>query len=164
MIDSFLIGAFAYFPRVLIQPELLPYHPAALENFFSGRIMSWMSRKWRCIAVKRGERDMYALSQMIKSLKGGTMIIFPEGTRSRTGRINPGRVGVGKLIHDTQNVLLNAGLRAELFARFAGRDFDLPEWIPPGRDVPQHDRVAAAWERWRELTEYYVRLWEETLP
>jgi hypothetical protein len=63
------------------------------------------------------------------------------------------------LIHDTQNVLLNAGLRAELFARFTGRDFDLPDWTPPGREVPQSERVAATWERWREVTVYYARLW-----
>lgn len=68
---------------------------------------------------------------------------------------------VSKLIHDTQNVLLNAGLRAELFARFTGRDFDLPDWTPPSREVPQPERVAATWERWREVTAYYARLWRE---
>jgi hypothetical protein len=68
---------------------------------------------------------------------------------------------ISKLIHDTQNVLLNAGLRAELFARFTGRDFDLPNWTPPGREVPQPERVAAAWERWREVTAYYARLWRQ---
>lgn len=68
---------------------------------------------------------------------------------------------ISKLIHDTQNVLLNAGLRAELFARFTGRDFDLPAWTPPGRETPQHERVAAVWERWREVTAYYARLWRE---
>jgi len=45
MIDSFLIGTFAFFPRVLYKPQLLPYHPAALENFFKGRIMTWMSKR-----------------------------------------------------------------------------------------------------------------------
>jgi hypothetical protein len=69
--------------------------------------------------------------------------------------------GVSKLIHDTQNVLLNAGLRAELFARFTGRDFDLPAWTPPGRETPQPQRVAAVWERWREVTTYYARMWRE---
>jgi hypothetical protein len=66
---------------------------------------------------------------------------------------------VSKLIHDTQNVLLNAGLRAELFARLTGREFDLPDWTPPNREVPQPERVAATWERWREMTAYYARLW-----
>jgi predicted nucleotidyltransferase len=68
---------------------------------------------------------------------------------------------IGKLIHDTQNVLLNAGLRAELYARFSGREYTLSEWTPPGREVAQPERVAATWERWRELTAYYVNLWRE---
>jgi predicted nucleotidyltransferase len=68
-------------------------------------------------------------------------------------------IAVSRLIHDTQNVLLNAGLRAELFARLTGRNFDLPDWTPPGREVPQPERVAATWERWREVTAYYARLW-----
>jgi predicted nucleotidyltransferase len=68
---------------------------------------------------------------------------------------------VAKLVHDTQNVLLNAGLRAELFARLTGRAFDLPDWTPPGRDVPQAERVAATWERWREITAYYAHKWRQ---
>lgn len=72
-------------------------------------------------------------------------------------------MAVPELIHDTQNVLLNAGLRAELFARFTAREFDLPDWTPPGRDVPQPERVAAVWERWRELTAYYARMWQQTI-
>jgi hypothetical protein len=70
---------------------------------------------------------------------------------------------ISKLIHDTQNVLLNAGLRAELFARFTDREFDLPMWTPPGREVQQPERVAATWERWRELTAYYHRMWRTAL-
>jgi hypothetical protein len=72
--------------------------------------------------------------------------------------INAGEIS--KLIHDTQNMLLNAGLRAELYARFTDREFALPEWRPPGRETPQHERVAAAWERWRELTAYYAGTWQ----
>jgi len=66
---------------------------------------------------------------------------------------------IGMLIHDTQNVLLNAGLRAELFARLTGRDFNLPDWTPPDREAPQPERVQAAWERWREVTAYYAGMW-----
>jgi hypothetical protein len=68
---------------------------------------------------------------------------------------------ISKLIHDTQNVLLNAGLRAELFARFTGREFNLSDWTPPDRGVPQPERVAATWERWQELTAYYARMWRQ---
>jgi predicted nucleotidyltransferase len=68
---------------------------------------------------------------------------------------------VPKLIHDSQNMLLNAGLRAELFARFAGREFDLSAWTAPGRETPQPERVEALWQRWRELAAHYTRLWHE---
>jgi predicted nucleotidyltransferase len=68
---------------------------------------------------------------------------------------------VSKLVHDTQNVLLNAGLRAELFARLTGREFDLPDWTPPNREVPQPERVGATWERWREITAYYAEMWKQ---
>jgi predicted nucleotidyltransferase len=68
---------------------------------------------------------------------------------------------ISTLIHDTQNVLLNASLRTELFARLTGRDLDLPDWTPPGREVSQPERVNAAWDRWREVTTYYARLWRD---
>jgi hypothetical protein len=70
---------------------------------------------------------------------------------------------ISKLIHDTQNGLLNAGLRAELFARFSGRPLELPDWHPPGREVPQAERVVAAWERWRQVTVYFADLWRQTV-
>ena len=71
---------------------------------------------------------------------------------------------ISKLIHDTQNGLLNAGLRAELLARFTGRPLELPDWDPPGREVPQGERVAAAWERWRQVTVYFADLWRQAVP
>jgi len=39
---------------------------------------------------------------MIETLPKGQMLIFPEGTRSRTGDLLPGRPGTGKLIHDSR--------------------------------------------------------------
>ena len=43
---------------------------------------------------------MTALRTMITRLRSGNMVLFPEGTRSRSGDLGPGRVGMGKLIHD----------------------------------------------------------------
>jgi 1-acyl-sn-glycerol-3-phosphate acyltransferase len=144
MIDSFLIGAIAFFPRVLIRPDLLPYHPAALENFFKGRIIRWMSRKWRCIAVRRGEHDMFALSQMIKSLKNGTMILFPEGTRSRTGRVGSGRVGVGKLIYDSRPLVIPVAIQG------------MDKVLPIGCSIPRiFQKIKIIYGEPLELSEYF---------
>ena len=35
MIDSFVVGTKLFYPRTLLRPELIPYHPAAEENFFN---------------------------------------------------------------------------------------------------------------------------------
>lgn len=102
MIDSYLLGIFSVWPLGWIMPWVLPYHPAAKENFFRNRIIGWFSWRWRCIPVRRGVKDMEALQVMTETLPKGSMCIFPEGTRSRTGELKEGRPGTGKLIHDTR--------------------------------------------------------------
>jgi len=95
MIDSFLIGLAVYFPRSLVRPHLLPWNPAATENFFRGRLRAWVARNWRCIPVREGRRDPRALRRLSAVLPDGVMILFPEGTRSRDGSVGPGRPGAG---------------------------------------------------------------------
>ncbi|MDE2291811.1 MAG: 1-acyl-sn-glycerol-3-phosphate acyltransferase, partial [Elusimicrobia bacterium] len=41
MIDGFLVGYAVYFPRSLANPMLLPWMPAAWENFFKHPVMRW---------------------------------------------------------------------------------------------------------------------------
>jgi 1-acyl-sn-glycerol-3-phosphate acyltransferase len=101
MIDSYMVGHLSSWPWGLLVPHKLPYHPAAKENFFRNRIIGWFSWRWRCIPVRRGVKDFEALRMMTETLPTGQMLIFPEGTRSRDGKLLPGRPGTGKLIHDT---------------------------------------------------------------
>jgi 1-acyl-sn-glycerol-3-phosphate acyltransferase len=98
MIDSFMVGFAAYFGTATFKPYLIPWNPAAEENFFRNRFWSWWAYQWKCIPVKAGRRDLKALYRMIHSLEGGTMILFPEGTRTRDGTIGRGRPGAGLVI------------------------------------------------------------------
>lgn len=102
MIDSYLIGHLSSWPWGWIFPHVLPYHPAAVENFFKNPVLAWFSNRWRCVPVRRGIRDFAALKTMTETLPKGQMLIFPEGSRSRAGDLLPGRPGTGKLIHDSQ--------------------------------------------------------------
>jgi 1-acyl-sn-glycerol-3-phosphate acyltransferase len=95
LIDSFLIGFSAYYGQAIFKPWLIPWNPAAEENFYKNAYQGWWSDQWKCIPVARGRRDMRAVYRMIRALKEGTMILFPEGTRSRTGAIGRGRPGAG---------------------------------------------------------------------
>jgi 1-acyl-sn-glycerol-3-phosphate acyltransferase len=95
MIDSFLIGIAAFYPRAVLRPHLLPWNPAAAENFFRGRVRGWFAYNWRCIPVREGRRDPRALRRLSEVLPRGVMILYPEGTRTRDGSVGPGRPGAG---------------------------------------------------------------------
>lgn len=64
-----------------------------------GKPGGWvMERITRVIYVARGEADRDALSQALAVLKdGGAMAVAPEGTRSRTGQLQPGKHGASYL-------------------------------------------------------------------
>ena len=102
MLDSFLVGLTAFFPKSLLRPHLMPWNPAAAENFYKNPVLAWLADNWKCIWVREGRRDLHALHRMIEVLPRGVMTLFPEGTRSRDGSVGPGRAGPGLLILATR--------------------------------------------------------------
>jgi 1-acyl-sn-glycerol-3-phosphate acyltransferase len=95
MIDSFLVGLAVYYPRSWFKPYLMPWNPAALENFYRTPILTWLAENWKCIPVRPGRRDMRALHRMTEVLPDSVMLVFPEGTRTRDGSVADGRPGAG---------------------------------------------------------------------
>ena len=102
MLDSFLVGLVAFYPQSWLKPRLLPWNPAAAENFYKNPILAWLADNWKCLWVREGRHDLHALHRMIHVLPRGVMTLFPEGTRSRDGAVGPGRPGAGFLILATR--------------------------------------------------------------
>jgi len=102
MLDSFLIGLAAFYPQSWLKPHLIPWNPAAAENFYKNPLLAWLADNWKCICVREGRRDLHALHRMIQVLPCGAMTLFPEGTRSRDGTVGGGRPGAGLLILATR--------------------------------------------------------------
>src|SRR6266567_4437763 len=98
MLDSFLVGLAAFYPQSWLRPHLLPWNPAAAENFYKTPLLAWLADNWKCIWVREGRHDLHALHRMMQVLPAGVMTLFPEGTRSRDGAVGPGRPGAGLLI------------------------------------------------------------------
>jgi len=101
MIDSFLVGLCAYYPATIIRPDLMPWNPAAEENFYRNAILTWLADNWKCIPIKKGRKDLRVIFKMAEALKTSPLTFFPEGTRSRIGKIGKGRPGAGFLILET---------------------------------------------------------------
>ncbi len=106
MIDSFLLGMCAFYGPSLFKPYLVPWNPAAEENFYANRFVGWWSDQSKCIPVRPGRRDLKALNRMMRALRSGTMILFPEGTRTRDGSIGKGRAGAGIVILQNRPVVI----------------------------------------------------------
>lgn len=93
LIDSFII-AYAMFPayRYMLHFKLLPWNMPEYMNFNRNRLIGGFCYLTKCIPVVRGgDRDVVKISleKCVRLLqKGENLMIFPEGTRSRTGRVN----------------------------------------------------------------------------
>ena len=58
-------------------------------------LLGWLFDQWEAIPIRRGEPDIGALRQALGVLReGGILVVAPEGTRSRDGRLQRGRSGV----------------------------------------------------------------------
>lgn len=59
------------------------------------------------IPVDRGGNDMSALREVIKKVREGNgIVLFPEGTRSKDGNLQPGKAGIGLIIAKTKAPIL----------------------------------------------------------
>lgn len=74
-------------------------HFMARDNLFDAPILGWWYRKIGTIAIDRTKGDLAALRTALNGLKSGKVVcLFPEGTRSLDGELQPAKGGVGFLI------------------------------------------------------------------
>jgi 1-acyl-sn-glycerol-3-phosphate acyltransferase len=144
MIDSFLVGMGAYFPQALWKPRLIPWNPAAEENFFKTPLLAWLADNWKCIPVRRGRRDIHAVHRMSQVLPHGTMVLFPEGTRSRTGSVLEGRPGVGLVALATRPRVIPVAIEG------------MNRALPIGKVIPRiFQRISVSYGPPVDCTEFY---------
>src|SRR5438874_5674969 len=68
----------------------------ARENLFRFPIIGWVLRHWDVVPVDRDGGGASGLRAILdRLLAGGAIILFPEGTRTRDGKLQPARSGIG---------------------------------------------------------------------
>ncbi|HDQ04189.1 MAG TPA: 1-acyl-sn-glycerol-3-phosphate acyltransferase [Deltaproteobacteria bacterium] len=110
MIDSFLLGyaSFSLFAH-FTDYKKVPWNLPERKNFQSNIFLAVLCYLAKCVPIDRGgsrEKIKKTLDKCIYLLeRGHTVMIFPEGGRSRTGRINKESFsyGVGRFIKDVEN-------------------------------------------------------------
>ena len=76
-----------------------PFMSIARDSLFSSGFLAYLMRGFGVISVRRGENDTSVIRSAITELKaGGSVMLFPEGTRSADGKIGEFQRGVWMLI------------------------------------------------------------------
>ena len=86
--------------------------PAKAELFRS-RLLGYLLTPLGVFPVRRGQHDRQAMRRMIAHMRTEKMMLFPEGTRSRDGRLHEGKRTVGKLIYTARPVVIPARNRRD---------------------------------------------------
>jgi 1-acyl-sn-glycerol-3-phosphate acyltransferase len=115
---------------------LAPNHFSAMDHFFCGlylrrrvRFMAksqlfrgalaWILRHGGAFPVQRGRHDEQAIATALAILaQGGVVVIYPEGGRSRDGRIaEHARAGVGRLALESGAPVVPVAIHGSEYAR-----------------------------------------------
>lgn len=74
------------------------YFMAKAESFRMNRLVTWYLRGTGAISVERTKRDIGAVRNAVEVLRGGKILgMFPEGTRSRDGKLQSGKTGTARI-------------------------------------------------------------------
>lgn len=116
---------------------LAPNHFSAMDHFFCGLylrrrvrfmaksqlfhgVLQWILAHGGAFPVRRGQHDEQAIATALAILRdGGTIVIYPEGGRSRSGRIGERgvRSGVGRLALESGAPVVPVAIHGSLRAR-----------------------------------------------
>jgi cytidylate kinase len=95
--DPPLVGS--NFPR--------PLHFLAKAELFQNKVFGAVLRGYNSIPIQRGPQARAGLRGAEEALSlGGAVLIFPEGTRNKTGIMLPPRAGIGRLAAVTRSPVL----------------------------------------------------------
>ncbi|MBK8791162.1 MAG: 1-acyl-sn-glycerol-3-phosphate acyltransferase [Holophagaceae bacterium] len=80
--------------RLLPQAHLLPGPQVLFKGF-----LGWLLPRIQVLPVDRGKGDLASMKRILSLLKEGhRVLIFPEGTRSMDGALQPAEAGIGFII------------------------------------------------------------------
>jgi len=123
----------------LLDPPLVggmtprPVSFLAKAELFAIPLFGGLIRRLNAYPVRREGADPAALRTALRVLEGGgTLLVFPEGTRGQEGVLRPGKAGAGML------AVLSGAPVVPVYIRGSGR-----AW-PRGRRVPRPTKVTVA--------------------
>ena len=151
----FVVVARFWGKRLLImaKEEILQVNP----------VFTWMFRHVGVVGIERGRGDVNVVDELIGDVqKGQGLLIFPEGTRSKTGQVGKVKSGAFVIARPHEGVLPGAGVLWRAHSRrgaVSGRD---EERLDPAQKQGAAHRCLAATVR-REQVQLRRAPWRSCL-
>ena len=124
----------------------------ARDSLAQARWLGYVMRRCGAVLIRRGRADRRALEDMVAHLSAGDAVaIFPEGTRSRDGRVGPFRGGFQLVAKRAGVPILPAGIqgtydawpRSRRWPRLRRISLSFGEPLDPGSaDAPERVRAS----------------------
>jgi glycerol-3-phosphate dehydrogenase (NAD(P)+) len=138
-LDPFVIGASLPWRR--------PMCYVAKRELFEKRWQGWLLSRCGAFPIRRGESDEEAMTTARMVLeRGGTVCIFPEGTRIRSGSLSTPKRGVGRLALQTGAPVLPVAVQGTERVRLGWRIYPRKVKLRMGRPqtFPRSERPSPA--------------------
>jgi 1-acyl-sn-glycerol-3-phosphate acyltransferase len=140
----------------------------ARADVFRLPVLSWLLPRLYAIPVERGTGDLSAIKGAIRALERGMAFgIFPEGTRSRSGRLQPFKTGVAAIAFRTGSPVVPVAVVGSEKAWPVGRKlFRLrrPIRVVYGEPIPVPRKTKVTHQELENLTREIEARVRELLP
>lgn len=74
-------------------------HYLARDSLFRNPVFGWVLRSVNCVPVDREGGSPAGLKAIVDRVQAGNaVLLFPEGTRTRDGQLQPARAGIGLIV------------------------------------------------------------------
>jgi len=111
----------------------------AKEELFRKKLFAWLIRTLGAFPVSRGKGDMTVIETAIDRLHNGrSLMIFPEGTRSKDGKVGRGHSGAALIAAQADRRIVPVGIvygeklkfRTRVTVKF-GKPIDPKDYVEP---------------------------------
>jgi 1-acyl-sn-glycerol-3-phosphate acyltransferase len=100
----------------------------ARASLFTNPALGWLLRKWTAIPVDRDGGGAAGLKAILdRLLAGGAIILFPEGTRTPDGKLQPARSGIGLTVIKSEALVIPVRTFGTFAAYSRKHRFPLPK-------------------------------------
>ncbi len=84
----------------------------AKEELFRNKFFAWLIRSLGAFPVSRGKGDTKVIDTAVERLENGrSLMIFPEGTRSKDGKVHRGHSGAAIIAARSEKPIIPVGIK-----------------------------------------------------